>query len=280
MVERGKGIRNVIRHSVLVIVCLIMFFPFLWMLSSALKTNQQVLAFPPSLWPTHPQWQNFGAAWTAAPFGLYLFNSIFTAGAIVLLQVINSAMMAYALTHMRFFFKRGLLTLVLSTYMLPVAATYLPSFIILSRLQLLNSYAGLILSNSVSVFAIFLVRQAFLQIPREVIEAARMDGARHWRILWQILVPLCVPTFIVMALLSFISNYNNYLWPMLITNNPNLNLVAAGLQSFYVQAGSYGMEWALIMAGSTITIIPLFVLFLFGQKWIMRGVNALDVNIG
>lgn len=261
-------------------ISLVMFFPFLWMVLSALKTNQEIMQFPPSLLPTHPRWSNFSAAWRAAPFGRYLFNSVFTAVVIVALQIFNSALLGYALTHMRFWYKNAMQVLILASYMLPVAATYLPSYIILSKMHLLNSYAGIIISNSVSVFSIFLVRQTFLQIPREIVEAARLDGASHWRVLWRMLVPLSIPTFVVLALLTFISNYNNYLWPLLITNNPNLELVAQGLQSFFVQAGGYGTNWSLIMAASTFTILPLLILFSAMQKWIMKGVNAFDINIG
>jgi multiple sugar transport system permease protein len=203
------------------------------------------------------------------------------ASVIVLLQAMNSAMMAYALTHMRFRLKKAITAIIMLGYMIPSTAVYLPSYMILAKLQLLDSYAGLILSNCVSVFSIFLIRQAFLQVSHELVEAGQIDGASHMRILWAILVPVTRSSFIVLALITFIDHYNNYFWPMLITKNPNLQLVSAGLRSFFVEGGAYGLKWPLIMAASSFTIIPLLVLFLFAQKTIMKSFNmSVGVNKG
>ncbi|MGG4142020.1 carbohydrate ABC transporter permease [Paenibacillus algorifonticola] len=262
-----------LRHISLLAIALAMAFPFYWMMTSALKTNDEIWQFPPTLWPELPLWSNYVEAWVAAPFGQYIANSVIVAGAIVLLQIINSAMMAYALTHMKFRMK-GLLTgIIMLGYMIPSTAVYLPSYMILSKLYLLDSYAGLILSNAVSVFSIFLIRQAFLQVSHEMVEAGQIDGASHSRILWTIMVPLTRASFVVLALITFISQYNNYFWPMLITKNPDLQLVSAGLRSFFVEGGAYGLKWPLIMAASSFTIIPLLLLFLFAQRTIMQSVN-------
>ncbi|MFC4597676.1 carbohydrate ABC transporter permease [Cohnella hongkongensis] len=260
-------------YAAITAISIVMAFPFVWMFSSSLKTNDEIWAVPPVLWPAEPLWRNFVDAWNAAPFGLYLFNSIFVAAAIVAIQLINSSMMAYALSHMRFALAKPLMGLIIVSYMLPVSATYLSGYVILAKLQLLDTYAGLIVSNAISIFGIFLLRQAYLQIPREVTEAAKIDGAGHWQILWKMMIPLSAPTLIVMSLLTFISQYNNYLWPSLITKNPDLHLVSAGLRSFFVEGGAYGMKWPLIMAGSSFTILPLLILFAVAQKWIIKGVN-------
>ncbi|PZD95799.1 carbohydrate ABC transporter permease [Paenibacillus sambharensis] len=262
-----------LRHLFLTALCSLIAFPFFWMITSSLKTNDEIWSVPPVLWPEEPLWGTFLAAWQAAPFGQYLLNSIMVAAVIVLLQMVNSAMMAYALTHMHFPFRGALFAIIIVTYMLPASATYLPAYVILSELNLIDTYAGLIISNAVSVFAIFLVRQAFLQLPKELAEAAKIDGAPHWRILWTIMVPLTRSTFVVMGLITFIGMYNNYFWPSLITKSPELYLVSAGLRSFFVEGGAYGMNWPLIMAGSTITILPLLILFLFAQRLLMKGVS-------
>ncbi|WP_322905770.1 carbohydrate ABC transporter permease [Paenibacillus campi] len=264
---------RIVRYAVLTLIALVMAFPFYWMMMSGLKTNDEIFRMPPTLWPEHMRWNNYVDAWHAAPFARYMLNSMFVGAAIALLQVINSAMMAYALTHMRFRLK-GLFTgVVLLGYMIPSTAVYLPSYLVLSKLHLLDSYSGLILSNCVSVFSIFLIRQAFLQISHELVEAGQLDGASHFRILWTMLVPLARPTFAVMILITFIEQYNNYFWPMLITKSPELQLVSAGLRSFFVEGGAYGLKWAQIMAASAFTIAPLLVLFLFTQKTIMQSVN-------
>ncbi|MBD2870534.1 carbohydrate ABC transporter permease [Paenibacillus arenilitoris] len=261
------------RHATLAAAAILMAFPFYWMASSALKTNDEIWQFPPTLWPQTALWSNFAEAWAAAPFTRYLLNSVFVAGAIGVLQIVNSGMMAYALTHMKFRLKGLFTSAILVGYMVPATATYLPSYVVLGKLQLLNSYGGLILSNCVSVFSIFLIRQAFLQVSHELVEAGKIDGASHFRVLWTILLPLTRSSFAVLALITFIEQYNNYFWPMLITKDPNLQLVSAGLRGFFVEGGAYGLKWPLIMAASAMTIAPLIILFVFTQKTIIRSVN-------
>lgn len=271
--QAWKRLGQAVRHLALAAAALLMAFPFYWMASSALKTNDEIWQFPPTLWPQDPLWSNFGDAWAAAPFARYMANSIFVASAIVAIQIVNSAMMAYALTHMKFRLKGMFTAIVLVGYMVPATAVYLPGYLVLSRLGLLDSYAGLILSNCVSVFSIFLIRQAFLQVSHELVEAGQIDGASHFRILWTIVLPLTRASFAVLALITFIEQYNNYFWPMLITKNPDLQLVSAGLRSFFVEGGAYGLKWPLIMAASAFTIAPLLLLFLLTQKTIIRSVN-------
>ncbi|WP_172196710.1 MULTISPECIES: carbohydrate ABC transporter permease [Saccharibacillus] len=257
----------------LAVISLAMAFPFYWMVTSGLKTNDEIWRFPPTFWPESINWGNYIEAWNSAPFARYMFNSIFVAISICALQVINASMMAYALTHMKFRLKGTFTAIVLVGYMIPSTAVYLPSYLILNELHLLDSYAGLILSNCVSVFAIFLLRQAFLQVSHELVEAGQLDGASHFRILWTIMAPLIRSSFAVMILITFIDQYNNYFWPMLITKDPDLRLVSAGLRSFFVEGGAYGLAWPQIMAASAFTIAPLLILFLFAQKTIMQSVN-------
>lgn len=266
-------VRRMLHHLILLLFSAAMAFPFYWMATSALKTNDEIWQFPPTFWPNSPQWGNYLEAWLEAPFWRYLTNSIVVAAVIVALQAMNSAMMAYALTHMRFRLKKAFTAIIMLGYMIPSTAVYLPSYMILAKLNLLDSYAGLILSNCVSVFSIFLIRQAFLQVSHELVEAGQIDGASHMRILGSILVPVARSSFVVLALITFIDHYNNYFWPMLITKNPDLQLVSAGLRSFFVEGGAYGLKWPLIMAASSFTIAPLLVLFLFAQKTILKSFN-------
>ncbi|MFD0674240.1 carbohydrate ABC transporter permease [Cohnella sp. GCM10027633] len=268
-----SGVRRMLAHVLLAATALSMAFPFYWMATSALKTNDEIWQFPPTLWPHSPLWSNIADAWEAAPFARYIGNSILVASVIVVIQIINSGMMAYAMTHMPFRLKNAFTALILVGYMVPVTAVYLPGYVVLSNLGLLDSYAGIILSNSVSIFSIFLIRQAFLQVSHELVEAGQIDGASHLRILWTLVFPLARSSFAVLALITFIEQYNNYFWPMLITKNPDLQLVSAGLRSFFVQGGAYGLKWPLIMAASAFTILPLLVLFLLTQKTIMQSVN-------
>lgn len=273
IVPVGEQIGRMIRYVVLVVVSLAMAFPFYWMVTSGLKTNDEIWRFPPTFWPESINWSNYADAWNSAPFARYMFNSIFVAVCICVIQVVNASMMAYALTHMKFRLKGPFTAMVLLGYMIPTTAVYLPSYMILNELHLLDSYAGLIISNSVSVFSIFLLRQAFMQVSHELVEAGQLDGASHFRILWTIMSPLIRSSFAVMILITFIEQYNNYFWPMLITKDPDLRLVSAGLRGFFVEGGAYGLAWPQIMAASAFTIAPLLVLFAFAQKTIMQSVN-------
>jgi len=264
---------NCIRHLVLICISIITFFPFLWMLSSALKTKDEVFNFPPTLIPQIPQWNNFVQVFKEAPFARYMGNSLFVASIEVIFQVISAAMIAYALTQFKFKGKKILFAIIMGTYMLPSAVTYIPCYMILSDLNLIDTLTGLIISNLANVFGIFLIRQAFLQVDKSLVEAARMDGASHLKILLKIMFPLTKPTFITFGLISFVTYYNEYMYPSLITKSPENFLVSAGLRQFFIQGGAYGIKWPEIMAASTLTVLPLLILFLIAQKWFMKGVG-------
>ena len=197
---------------------------------------------------------------------------------IVAFQIIGSAMIAYALTQFNFKGRKILFAIIMGTYMLPSAATYVPCYMILSKINLIDTLTGIIISNLGNVFGIFLMRQAFLQINKSLIEAARIDGASHWKILWKIVFPLTKPTFITFGLISFVTYYNDYMYPSLITKSPEKFLISAGLRQFFIQGGAYGIKWPEIMAASTITVLPLLILFLVAQKWFMQGVGDTGVK--
>ncbi|MDL4839249.1 carbohydrate ABC transporter permease [Aquibacillus rhizosphaerae] len=266
------------KYLLLTFLSFLMFFPFLWMVSSALKTKEEIWQFPPTWWPENPQWSNFLEAWEMAPFGLYIFNSVFTATVIVVLQLVTAAMISYAFTQFKFKGRDALFTIILGSYMLPVAATYVPSYVLLADFGLLDTYSGIIVSNAVSVFGIFLLRQAFMQVPKEMVEAARVDGATHWRILWKIFLPLTLPSFVTFGLISFVQMYNNYLWPSLIIKSEEKMLITQGIQKFFMQEGGYGLQWPLIMAASSFVVFPLLILFIFAQKFFVSGINDQGVK--
>jgi multiple sugar transport system permease protein len=270
--------RALARRAVLLLAAAYMLFPFYWMISSALKAKEDIFKFPPDLIPATANWSIFYEALRDAPFLLYIFNSSITALAIVLFQIFNSALFSYVLTQFDFRAKKILFTIIMGSYMLPAAATYVPGYIILSKLGLINSYAGLIVSNCVSIFSVFLVRQAFLQVNKSILESAKIDGASHWWILWRVMVPLTKPTFISLALITFVSNYNNYMWPSLIIKKPELYLVTIGLKQFFIEGGAYGIKWPQVMAACTITVFPLVLLYMFFQKFLVRGISDSGVK--
>lgn len=269
---------NIIRHLVLIFISVTTFFPFLWMLSSALKTKDEIFNFPPTIIPQVPQWNNFIQVFREAPFEVYMGNSLFVASVEVMFQVASAAMLAYALTQFNFKGKKILFAIIMGTYMLPSAVTYVPCYMILADLNLIDTLTGLIISNLANVFGIFLIRQAFLQVDKSLVEAARMDGASHIKILLKVMIPLTKPSFITFGLISFVTYYNEYMYPSLITKSPEKFLVSAGLRQFFIQEGAYGIKWPEIMAASTLTVLPLLILFLIAQKWFMQGVNDTGIK--
>ena len=165
-----------------------------------------------AFFPSTPQWSNFISVVFQSPLPSYIWNSLLVSVIVVALQIFTGALLAYAMVFLEFKGRTLLFLIVMGTYMLPVAATYIPSYIILSKWNLLNTLTGLVISSTVSIFGIFLLRQAFMQVPKGLIEAARIDRASHFRILWEIVCPMTKSSFITFGLMSFISTYNNYMW--------------------------------------------------------------------
>lgn len=248
-------------------------FPFLWMMLSALKTKAEIMDVS-NFFPAEFQWNNFYEVIFNSPLLKYVWNSLFVSVLTLAIQIVTAAMIAYAIVFMEFKGRKILFAIIMGTYMLPTAATYIPSYIILSKLSLLNTFTGLILSNCVSIFGIFLLRQAFMQVPVGVIEAARIDGASQWKILWQVVCPMTKSSFITFGLMNFITCYNSYMWPSLITDSNEKMMVSQGLRKFFIEGGAYGTEWPLVMAGSALIVLPLLILFAFTQKWFINGIGG------
>lgn len=248
-------------------------FPFFWMVISALKTKAEIMDVS-KFFPAEFQWNNFYEVVFHSPLLKYVWNSLFVSVITLAIQIVTAAMIAYALVFLKFKGRKILFAIIMGTYMLPTAATYIPSYIILADWNLLNTFTGLIISNCVSIFGIFLLRQAFMQVPIGVIEAARIDGASQWKILWQVVCPMTKSSFITFGLMNFITCYNSYMWPSLITDSNEKMLVSQGLRKFFIEGGAYGTEWPLVMAGSTLIVLPLLILFAFTQKWFINGIGG------
>ena len=260
------------KHLFLAICGTLMVFPFLWMLSGSLKSNDEIFASPLNLIPEQFRWETFVETFHSAPFGLYIFNSFSVALFTTLLVIINSAMFAYALTQLKFRSKTVLYFVVMGCYMLPGAVTYIPSYITLAKLGLLDSHMGLVVSNAASIFGVFYLRQVFIKIHPSLIEAARIDGAGELKILWAILLPQCRAAVATLFLITFITNYNSYMWPSLVITSQDLNLIATGIRHYFIAEGNYGLNWSQIMAASTIAVLPLLILFVLCQKTILSGI--------
>ncbi len=213
--------------------------------------------------------QNYVLAWQAAPFGIYYVNTIFVAVVTTLLEIVISAMAAYAFSWMRFPGRDLLFSIFLATMMVPGEVLLVPNFITITKFGWIDTYYALIVPWVVSVFSIFLMKQHFMSIPTELFDAARIDGCSHWRYLWQIVMPLSRPVVITTALLKFVGSWNSFLWVLIVTNDPKYRTLTVGLQAF---SSDVGTLYNLLMAAATFTILPVIIIFLFTQRYFVRGI--------
>jgi multiple sugar transport system permease protein len=247
----------------------IMLMPFVWMLVTSLKPLNEVTVFPPKwvFWPL--QWQNYVEAWNTAPFGRYFFNSITVSVVTTVLEVIVCAMAAYAFARMEFFGKNLLFMLMLGSIMIPGEVLLVPNFITLVRLSWIDTYWALIVPWIVSVFGIFFMRQAFLQLPQELFDAGKIDGCGHFRFLWRVVMPLSKPVVTTVALFKFIGSWNAFLWVLIVTNSPKMRTIPVGLSYFSTEVGT---DYNLLMAASTFSLLPVLILFFLAQKQFIQGI--------
>ena len=256
-------------YLVLAVGAFIMLIPFIWMIVTSLKPMNEVTVFPPK-WIWRPiEWHNYVDAWKTAPFGRYFYNSIVVALASTVLEVITCAMAAYAFARMNFFGKKTLFMLLLGSIMVPGEVLLVPNFITLVRLSWIDTYWALIIPWIVSVFGIFFMRQAFLQLPNELFDAGKIDGCGHFRFLWQVVLPLSKPVVTTVALFKFIGSWNSFLWVLIVTNTPNMRTIPVGLTYFSSEVGT---TYNLLMAASAFSMLPILVLFFLAQKQFIQGI--------
>lgn len=257
-------------HAIMLLACAAVLAPLLWVLSLSLQGPGAAFSFPPHFLPTPPILANYPAAWSAEPFGRMYINSIVVAGGIILGQLFTTAMGAYALTRIEFRGRRAVFMVILSTMMVPIQLTFIPAFLILSRLNWIDTYQALIVPFIASGFGIFLLRQSFMQVPMALIDAARMDGASHWAILRHVMVPLARPAIITLAVLNFVFHYNQFFWPLIVTNSNDMRTLPVGLASMVLSSGTGGTQWNQLMAADVFTLVPLIALFSLGQKYLTQ----------
>lgn len=272
-----KFLKGFSAHTFLILMSILSLFPFLWLISTALKGfNENIFEYPPYFIPKNFTWENFINAWKQIPFLLYFLNSFIVAGFTVILNLIFSSLAAYPLARMNFKGKNFIFGLILSTIMIPFQAIMLPVYLIVLKLHLVDSYGlvmgylGLILPFAVNAFGIFLMRQAFLSIPKEMEEAAFVDGCSVFGIWRKILLPMAAPTLSVLAIFTFIGSWGEFLWPSIVLTNKALYTLPVGVNDLQ---GMFSANWRLIAAGSIISIIPIIIFFLIMQKYFVSGQN-------
>ncbi len=243
--------------------------PFIWMVATSLKTEGQIFSNPAQLLPSQPTVQAYIDVWRRIPFGRFFINSVIFAGSVTLVSLFLDSMAAYAFARLRFKGRDILFWVVLATLMVPFQITLIPLFLTVFHLGWLDTYQGLIVPRATNAFGIFLLRQFFLTLPPELDDAARIDGAGEFRIYWQIILPLSLPALATLAVFHFMYNWNDFLWPLIITSSPEMRTLPAGLTLFM---GNYVIEHSILMAGATISLLPLAIAFVFLQRYFVRGV--------
>jgi multiple sugar transport system permease protein len=291
--SRGSRAGRVVTHLVLIVTAAAMIAPFVWMALTSLKTDHDVAAYPTRWLPGTWQFDNYARAMRAAPFATYFRNSLIISLAHTLLNVLFASLAGYALARYRFRFRQLIFYGFIATLMIPTYTKIVPEFIIAKSMPLfggndilgqggsgwIDTWWALIVPGAVTPFAVFLFRQFYLSFPRELEEAARMDGLGEFRIWARIASPLVKPAYVTVALLTFQESFNNFLWPLLVTTRGDLRVVQVGLAVFRQQGGETGVtQWNLLMAASTMASLPMIVLFLLTQRYFVRGLATVGIK--
>jgi len=265
--ERSTILGRMGTYLVLGAIALVMLVPMLWLLSTALKSpTENIFEFPPQLLPTAPTLQNFVKVWQTNPFGRYLFNSTLIAGITVTLNLIFSALAAYPLARLNFWGRQTIFAAIVATIMIPFQIVMIPLYVLTVQLGLRNTYIGVIFPTIASAFGIFLLRQAFQGVPKELEEAARMDGCAELGIWWHVMLPSIRPALVTLAIFVFIGSWSDFLWPLLVLDREEFYTLPLGVARL---AGSFSLDWRLIAAGSIISIAPILIMFLWLQRYIL-----------
>ena len=279
--NKRTPVQTMVLYAALVGGSLVMLIPLVWMILTSLKTFPETLAEPPSLLPAVPQWGNYRTALTEFRFSRFLGNTAFVTLMSVAGSLFSCTLAAYAFACLKFRHKNVLFALLMSGMMLPGQVTVIPLFMLYSRMGWIDSYLPLVVPPwlALNVFGIFLIRQFFLTIPRDYIEAARIDGASEWTILWRIYVPLSSPVLMTVTVFTFLGAWNDLWGPLIYLHDERLYTMSIGLLNFISVAGqAQGTPWHLVMAVSAIMVIPIIIVFFVSQKRFIEGIAATGVK--
>jgi len=259
------------RHGLLLLVALVWLFPYLWMGLTSLKPLAEIVVQPAALWPRHPTFAAYREVYDTLPLARYFLNTSLMAFGIAALQLLLALPAGYALAKLRFAGKRWAFGLVVATLLVPVQVRFVPVFALLAKLGLVNTLTGLILPFGVSALGTFLIRQALLNVPDAQIEAARVDGASELYIIYRLLTPLLRPTLVSLFLFSFVSHWNDYFWPLVLTTDDHARTLPLGIALLREQGT--GVRWHLVMAGNVILSLPALAVFSLAQRHLLRAVS-------
>ncbi len=270
-------------YLVLLMGAVLVAFPFFWMLSTSLKTAEETNAPSPTLLPESPQWENYVTAWRTASrttareatFTTYFRNSLIVAACVTLGVLFTSILAAYAFANMEFRGKRLIFMLFLSTMMIPFEVIMIPNYRTIALLGWYDTFPALIVPWMANVFSIFILRQFFRSVPRDYYDAAQIDGCSHWRYMWQVAVPMAAPALVTVSLFTFLGSWNALLWPILVTNSPNMRVVQIGVSLLMDEMAT---NFNTLMAASAIVILPVVALYLILQRRFIEGVAGSGIK--
>ncbi|MBF1989159.1 carbohydrate ABC transporter permease [Fischerella thermalis] len=265
--SRNSQVKNIGTYTILIAIAIVTLFPLFWLVSTALKSQtENIFQSPPQLFPSQPTFENFVSVWQSNPFGQYLFNSTLVAVLTVGLNLLFCALAAYPLARLSFPGRDWIFIAIISTIMIPFQIVMIPLYILTVQLGLRNTYLGIIFPSLASAFGIFLLRQAFMSVPKEMEEAARMDGCSELGIWWHVMLPAVRPALVTLAIFVFIGSWSDFLWPLIVIQDESLYTLPLGVAKL---AGTFSLDWRLVAAGSVISILPVMILFVFLQRYIV-----------
>jgi multiple sugar transport system permease protein len=269
----GTGPRRATRivlHAVVIVGAAIMFFPFLWTIITSI-TPGAGLTVAPALIPTDPSLEAYAQLFAERPFARVVLNSLGIATVTTLVQLFTSATAAYAFSRLPFRGRGVVFAVYLATMMIPLQVLIVPLFVELRTFGLINTYVGALLPTFASAFGIFLLRQAVNQVPRELDEAATLDGAGHFRIFFSVVLPNIRPALATLTVFAFMGSWNSFLWPLVVLRSPELHTLPVALAALQ---GQYVTQWDIVMAGSVVSVLPMLALYVFAQKYVIQGVAS------
>jgi ABC-type glycerol-3-phosphate transport system permease component len=255
----------------LIVIGLLVAMPIFIAIFASFKLPQDITNYPPTLLPEQWTVENYITAWTSTPFGRFFLNSVVQTGIIVVANIIFSVLAAYAFSFLEFPGRDLLFYLVVGSLMIPFQLTFIPNFVLISEWGWSNSFQGLTAPFLASAFGVFMLRQFFLSVPRDLYDSARIDGASNWRFMWQILVPISKGSISAFGIFSFLGAWSQYLWPLIITSEEKWRTIQIGLR-FFLFDQERGADWGAIMAASVIALIPTLFIFLVAQRQLVKGI--------
>jgi len=274
-----QNIKKTAAYIFLTVGAITMVGPFMWMVSTSLKNPGDVFSYNKAWWvewiPTKFVWENYVQAWNVVPFARFYLNSIFVSVAITVGQVATSAMAAYAFARLRFPGRDRLFFAYLATMMVPGAVTMIPVFILLQKLGWVDSFKALILPSMFTAYGTFMLRQFFMTLPRDLEDAAKIDGCSYTGIFWRIILPLSKPALATLTTFTFMGSWMSFMWPLIVMNTHEKFTLPIGLSYFQ---SLHGTDWTLLMAGSLMMILPILLVFMFNQRFFVEGIKLAGIK--